>query len=150
MTYIDKYNEWLNYKELDPDLRSELEAIKGDDAEIKERFGAELAFGTAGLRGIIAAGTNRMNIYVVRRATKALAKHLLSEKIENPSVVIGYDSRHKSDVFAKEAAETLTRYGIKVYLFEELKPVPEVSFATRYLKCSAGIHGHRKPQPGKI
>lgn len=149
MTYIDKYNEWLNYKELDPELRSELEAIKGDDTEIKERFGAELAFGTAGLRGIIAAGTNRMNIYVVRRATKALAKHLLSEKIENPSVVIGYDSRHKSDVFAKEAAETLTRYGIKVYLFEELKPVPEVSFATRYLKCSAGIMVTASHNPAK-
>lgn len=149
MTYIDKYNEWLNYKELDPELRSELEAIKGDDTEIKERFGAELAFGTAGLRGIIAAGTNRMNIYVVRRATKALAKHLLSEKIENPSVVIGYDSRHKSDAFAREAAETLTRYGIKVYLFEELKPVPEVSFATRYLKCSAGIMVTASHNPAK-
>lgn len=90
-----------------------------------------------------------MNIYVVRRATKALAKHLLSEKIENPSVVIGYDSRHKSDAFAREAAETLTRYGIKVYLFEELKPVPEVSFATRYLKCSAGIMVTASHNPAK-
>lgn len=138
MDYKDKYAQWLNNPALDVELREELLSIKDNDNEIKERFGAELAFGTAGLRGIIAAGTNRMNIYVVRRATKALAIHLLSNE-KNPSVVIGYDSRHKSDAFAREAAETLTTYGIKVYLFSELKPVPEVSFATRYLKCSAGI-----------
>lgn len=149
MNYIDKYNEWLNYSELDAELKAELEKIQGNESEIMERFGAELAFGTAGLRGIIAAGTNRMNIYVVRRATRALALYLLSENKENPSVVIGYDSRHKSDVFAREAASTLTRYGIKVYLFEELKPVPLVSFATRYLHCSAGIMVTASHNPAK-
>lgn len=149
MTYIDKYNEWLNYAELDSELRKELENIKDDDAEIKERFGAELSFGTAGLRGIIAAGTNRMNIYVVRRATRALAMQILSEEKTAPSVVIGYDSRHKSDAFAEEAAQTLSRYGIKVYLFDELKPVPIVSFATRYLKCSAGIMITASHNPAK-
>lgn len=149
MTYMDKYNEWINYKSLDSELREELESIRNDEAEIKERFGAELAFGTAGLRGVIAAGTNRMNIYVVRRATKALAMYLKDQGTPDPKVVIGYDSRHKSDVFANEAAQTLTRYGIKVYLFSELKPVPEVSFATRYLNCAAGIMVTASHNPAK-
>lgn len=139
MTYMEKYTQWLSEDSLAPELKEELLRIKDNDNEIKERFGAELAFGTAGLRGIIAAGTNRMNIYVVRRATRALAEYLLTQNGEETSVVIGYDSRHKSKEFAEEAANTLTQYGIRVFLFEELKPVPEVSFATRYLKCSAGI-----------
>ena len=149
MSYIEKFNEWLNNSNLIPELKNELLAIKDDENEIKERFGAELAFGTAGLRGVISAGTNRMNVYVVRRATKALALYIKESNVPNPSVVIGYDSRHKSDVFAKEAAETLTRYGIKVYLFEELKPVPEVSFAVRYLHCTAGIMITASHNPSK-
>ena len=149
MSYLAKYNEWINNDNLIPELKEELLAIKGDENEIKERFGAELAFGTAGLRGVISAGTNRMNVYVVRRATKALALYIKESGVSNPSVVIGYDSRHKSDVFAKEAAETLTRYGIKVYLFEELKPVPEVSFAVRYLHCTAGIMVTASHNPSK-
>ena len=149
MSYMEKYSEWINNENLLPELKAELLAINGDENEIKERFGAELAFGTAGLRGIIAAGTNRMNVYVVRRATKALALYIKESGAVNPSVVIGYDSRHKSDVFAKEAADTLTRYGIKVYLFEELKPVPEVSFATRYLHCTAGIMVTASHNPSK-
>ncbi len=149
MSYIEKYQEWIANVNLIPELKTELLEIKDNENEIKERFGAELAFGTAGLRGVISAGTNRMNVYVVRRATKALALYIKESGTENPSVVIGYDSRHKSDVFAKEAAETLTRYGIKVYLFEELKPVPEVSFATRYLHCTAGIMITASHNPSK-
>ncbi len=147
--YKEKYNEWLSYETLDTELKNELLSIKDNENEIKERFGAELEFGTAGLRGIIAAGTNRMNIYVVRRATKALAIYLKNCRRVNTSVVIGYDSRHKSAEFAKEAAETLTRYGIKVYLFDELKPVPEVSFATRFYKCAAGIMITASHNPSK-
>ncbi len=145
----EKYNEWLSYENLDFELKNELLSIKDNEEEIKERFGAELEFGTAGLRGIIAAGTNRMNIYVVRRATKALALYLKSLNKENLSVLIGYDSRHKSKEFAKESAETLTRYGIKVYLFDELKPVPLVSFATRFYKCAAGIMITASHNPAK-
>lgn len=139
MAYMEKYHEWLAYPALLPELKAELEGIGGSEHEIKERFGAELSFGTAGLRGIIAAGTNCMNIYVVRRATRALAMYLNETVSGEASVVIGYDSRHKSDEFARDAADTLTQYGIRVYLFEELKPVPEVSFAVRHLHASAGI-----------
>ncbi len=147
--YKEKYNQWLSYENLDTELKGELLEIENNEEEIKERFGAELEFGTAGLRGIIAAGTNRMNIYVVRRATKALALYINGLGKENPSVVIGYDSRHKSSEFALEAAQTLTRYGIKVYLFEELKPVPIVSFTTRYLKAVAGIMVTASHNPSK-
>ncbi len=139
MSYMEKYREWMACPSLLPELKAELAAIEGDEHEIKERFGAELSFGTAGLRGIIAAGTNRMNIYVVRRATRALAMYLNETMKGEASVVIGYDSRHKSDAFAREAADTLTQYGIRVYLFDELKPVPEVSFAVRHFHASAGI-----------
>ncbi len=149
MTYIERYNEWLAYEKLLPEFKEELVNIKDNEKEIKERFGAELTFGTAGLRGIISSGCNRMNIYVVRRATKALALYLKEAGYENPSVVIGYDSRNKSKEFALESADTLTRYGIKVYLFEEIKPVPEVSFAIRKLECSAGIMITASHNPAK-
>ncbi len=132
------YNEWLEKAVGDPDLKAELEAIKGKDDEILDRFYRELEFGTAGLRGVIGAGTNRMNIYTVGRATQGLAD-FLNKNYENPSIAIGYDSRIKSDYFSKEAASILAANGIKVYLYEELEPTPCLSFAIRYFGCSSGI-----------
>ena len=131
------YERWLSRAE-DPEIHSELEAIRGDEAAIRDRFYCELTFGTAGLRGVIGAGTNRMNIYNVRRATAGLARYLL-EKYERPSVGIAYDSRHKSDVFARAAAAVLAAAGIAVHLFPELVPTPVLSFTVRHLGLSAGI-----------
>ena len=130
---------------------AELESIKDDDAEIKDRFYKTLEFGTAGLRGVLGAGINRMNEYVVGQATQGLANQLIKTngKDADLSVVIAYDSRHKSDVFAKEAAQILAANGIKVYLFEELKPVPELSFSIRYLKTTAGIAVTASHNPAK-
>ncbi len=132
------YNEWLEKADGDPDLRAELESIKGNDDEILDRFYRSLEFGTAGLRGVIGAGTNRMNIYTVGRATQGLSD-FLNKNYENPSIAIGYDSRIKSDYFSKEAASILAANGIKVYIYEELEPTPCLSFAIRYFKTSSGI-----------
>ena len=117
------YNEWLQKATGDADLIAELEAIKGNDDEILDRFYRSLEFGTAGLRGVIGAGTNRMNIYTVGRATQGLAD-FLNKNYENPSVAIGYDSRIKSEYFSREAAEVLAANGIKVYIYDELEPTP--------------------------
>lgn len=149
MDYIQEYERWL--KSADAETVAELESIKNDDAEIKDRFYRSLEFGTAGLRGVIGAGLNRMNIYVVGQATQGLANQLIKT---NPgrndlSVTIAYDSRHKSDVFAKEAAMILAANGIKAYLFEELKPVPELSFSVRYKKADAGIAVTASHNPAK-
>lgn len=132
------YNEWLEKATGDPDLTAELESIKGKDDEILDRFYRSLEFGTAGLRGVIGAGTNRMNIYTVGRATQGLAD-FLNKHYENPSVAIGYDSRIKSEYFSKEAAAILAGNGIKVYLYDELEPTPCLSFAIRYFHTSSGI-----------
>ena len=132
------YNEWLEKATGDPDLKAELEAIRGKDDEILDRFYRSLEFGTAGLRGVIGAGTNRMNIYTVGRATQGLSD-FLNKNYENPSIAIGYDSRIKSDYFSKEAASILAANGIKVYLYEELEPTPCLSFAIRYFHTSSGI-----------
>lgn len=132
------YNEWLEKATGDPDLKAELEAIRGKDDEILDRFYRSLEFGTAGLRGVIGAGTNRMNIYTVGRATQGLAD-FLNKNYENPSIAIGYDSRIKSDYFSKEAASILAANGIKVYIYEELEPTPCLSFAIRYFHTSSGI-----------
>ncbi len=132
------YNEWLEKATGDPDLKAELEAIRGNDDEILDRFYRSLEFGTAGLRGVIGAGTNRMNIYTVGRATQGLSD-FLNKNYENPSIAIGYDSRIKSDYFSKEAASILAANGIKVYLYEELEPTPCLSFAIRYFHTSSGI-----------
>ena len=132
------YNEWLEKATGDPDLTAELESIKGNDDEIMDRFYRSLEFGTAGLRGVIGAGTNRMNIYTVGRATQGLAD-FLNKNYENPSVAIGYDSRIKSDYFSKEAASVLAANGIKVYIYDELEPTPCLSFAIRHFKTSSGI-----------
>ncbi len=132
------YNEWLKKATADPDLIAELDAIKGNDDEILDRFYRQLEFGTAGLRGVIGAGTNRMNYYTVCQATQGLAD-FLNKHFENPSVAIGYDSRIKSDYFSIEAAKVLAANGVKVYIYKELEPTPCLSFAIRYFKTSSGI-----------
>lgn len=149
MNYLDEYSRWL--KEADPETVRELEAIKDNEEEIKDRFYRTLEFGTAGLRGVLGAGTNRMNEYVVAQATQGLANQLIKTNGADAdlSVVIAYDSRHKSDVFSSLAAQVLAANGIKVYLFDELKPVPELSFAIGYLKTTAGIAVTASHNPAK-
>lgn len=140
MDYRAAYEEWLTSDFFSQETKDELLAIKDDDKEIKERFYTELEFGTAGLRGIIGAGTNRMNDYVVAKATQGLANYIKMRKKENKGVVIAYDSRHFSPEFADVAALVLAANGIKAYVFESLRPTPELSFAVRYLECVAGIN----------
>lgn len=132
------YNEWLENAVEDKDLTAELESIKNKEDEIYDRFYTALKFGTAGLRGIIGAGTNRMNIYVVRQATQGLANYVL-KKYGNGSVAISHDSRIKADLFMNEAARVLAANGIKVYITSELQPTPVLSYLVRYFKCQAGI-----------
>lgn len=132
------YNEWLENAVEDKDLTAELESIKNNEDEIYDRFYTALKFGTAGLRGIIGAGTNRMNIYVVRQATQGLANYVL-KKYGNGSVAISHDSRIKADLFMNEAARVLAANGIKVYITSELQPTPVLSYLVRYFKCQAGI-----------
>lgn len=138
MDYKDLYKKWYQKACEDKDITSELEEIKDNDNEIYERFYKALEFGTAGLRGIIGAGTNRMNIYVVRQATQGLANYVLS-KYGKGSVAISHDSRIKADVFMIEAAKVLAANGIKVYITKELQPTPVLSYLVRYFKCQAGI-----------
>ena len=130
MELKEKYELWLN-RVTDKELLEELKNM--DDKKIEDSFYKDLSFGTGGLRGIIGAGTNRMNIYTVRKASQGLANYLKKE-FDSPSVVIGYDSRIKSDVFSYEAAKVFSNNGIKVYLYNRLLPVPTVSFGVRYLK----------------
>ena len=137
--YFEKYNEWLNDDCFDDETKKELDSIRDNEEEIKDRFYKELEFGTAGLRGVIGAGINRMNKYTVGRATQGLANFINKMKIENPSVVISYDSRHMSKEFSEIAALVLNANGIKVNLFDNLRPVPELSFSVRYLNATAGI-----------
>ena len=145
---IKLYSEWLTRATEDPDLQAELTAIAQDENEIYERFYKELSFGTAGLRGVIGAGTNRMNVYTVRKATQGLADYL-NQKYEMPAVAIAYDSRIKSDVFAKAAAENLAANGVRAYIYPQLEPVPILSFAVRELKCQAGIMVTASHNPAK-
>ena len=143
------YQEWLSNPYFDEATKEELRAIEGNENEIKERFYMDLEFGTAGLRGIIGAGINRMNIYVVRRATQGLANYIIKQGAANKGVAIAYDSRHMSPEFAMEAAMTLAANGIKAYKFESLRPTPELSFAVRELGCVAGINitaSHNPPE----
>jgi len=139
--YMEKYKEWLENDFFDESTTKELEAIKGNEEEIKDRFYSELNFGTAGLRGKIGAGTNRMNKYIIMRATQGLAEVIKDHGKEEMQrgVAIAHDNRHFSDVFAKTAALVLAQNGIKAYLFDSLKPTPELSFAVRYLNCISGI-----------
>ena len=149
MDYRQIYEEWMSNPYFDENTKRELAAIADDDKEIKERFYADLEFGTAGLRGIIGAGINRMNIYVVRRATQGLANYIKKQGGENKGVAIAYDSRRMSPEFSEEAALCLAANGIKAYRFESLRPTPELSFAVRHLGCIAGINvtaSHNPPE----
>lgn len=137
MLYREKYNDWLESKIVDEKMKDELRSIK-DENEIEDRFYKDLEFGTGGLRGIIGAGSNRMNIYTVSKATQGFANYL-NKSFENPSVAIAYDSRNMSKEFSKAAALTLCANNIKVYLYEDLRPTPMLSFAVRYLNCTGGI-----------
>lgn len=149
MEYKQIYDEWMKNPYFDEDTKAELLTIAEDDQEQKERFYADLEFGTAGLRGVIGAGINRMNIYVVRRATQGLANYIKKQGGEKKGVAIAYDSRRMSPEFSEEAALCLAANGIKAYRFESLRPTPELSFAVRHLGCIAGINvtaSHNPPE----
>ena len=149
MDYKEVYEQWIANPYFDEATKEELKSIAEDENEIKERFYMDLEFGTAGLRGIIGAGTNRMNIYVVRRATQGLANYIAKVDKKSQGVAIAYDSRHMSPEFAQEAALCLAANGIKAYIFETLRPTPELSFAVRHLGCVAGINvtaSHNPPE----
>jgi len=149
MGYYERYNKWMTDSAFDEETRKELMAIKDDEKEIEDRFYKDLEFGTGGLRGIIGAGTNRMNKYTVGRATQGLANYILKKNTDNPSVVIAFDSRRYSREFAMQAARVLNSNGIAAYVFSELRPTPELSFAVRELKAAAGIvitASHNPPQ----
>ncbi len=137
--YMKSYEYWLTDGYFDADTKKELEGIRGNEAEIEDRFYKDLEFGTGGLRGVIGAGTNRMNIYTVRRATQGLANYILKEGTGDKGVAIAYDCRRMSPEFADVAALCLAANGIKAYVFDALRPTPELSFALRHLKCTAGI-----------
>ena len=149
MSYKEIYKEWLENPYFDEKTKEELKAIANDEKEIEERFYTELDFGTAGLRGIIGAGTNRMNIYTVRKTTQGLSNYILGVNGQNKGVAIAYDSRRMSPEFANEAALCLAANGIKAYIFESLRPTPELSYAVRKLGCIAGINitaSHNPPE----
>ncbi len=148
MEHLEMYNQWISKQLEDPDLSSELASIKGNTEEISDRFYRELEFGTGGLRGVIGAGTNRMNVYTVRKATQGLANYI-NTAFKEPSIAISYDSRIKSDLFAKEAAKVMAGNNIKVHLYDKLMPTPCASFAVRELKCSAGIMITASHNPAK-
>lgn len=149
MNYQEQYQAWLTNPYFDEETKAELKAIANDDKEIKERFYKDLEFGTAGLRGVIGAGTNRMNIYTVRKATQGLANYIMQKGFASKGVAIAYDSRRMSPEFANEAALCLAANGIKAYIFESLRPTPELSYAVRKLGCIAGINitaSHNPPE----
>ncbi|MCL2699497.1 MAG: phospho-sugar mutase, partial [Defluviitaleaceae bacterium] len=140
MDYMKRYKEWLEGDGFDAATKAELASIAGNEKEIEDRFFTELGFGTGGLRGVMGAGTNRMNGYTVRKATQGLANYILKNTaVGGGGVAIAYDSRRRSAEFAEEAALVLNGNGIRTYLFDGLRPTPELSFAVRELKCTAGI-----------
>ncbi len=139
MDYLKKYNEWLESNEFDEETKNELRGIKENEEEIKDRFYKELEFGTAGLRGVVGAGTNRMNKYTVGKATQGLANYIIKNNGQNRGVAVAYDSRHMSEEFSKLACLILNANGIKTYRFESLRPTPELSYTVRKLNCISGI-----------
>ena len=139
MNYLEEYRKWKESTFIDENTKEELKKIEGNEKEIEDRFYKELEFGTAGLRGVIGAGTNRMNKYTVGKATQGLANYILEQGTQDKGVAISYDSRRMSDEFSLQTALILNANGIKTYLFESLRPVPELSFAVRQLGCTAGI-----------
>ena len=147
--YKKIYEQWMNDPYFDEQTKEELRSIAGDEKEIEDRFYRDLEFGTAGLRGVIGAGINRMNIYTVRRATQGLANYIIKQGGQDKGVAIAYDSRHMSPEFPDEAARTLAANGIRAYRFESLRPTPELSFAVRELGCIAGINVTASHNPAK-
>ena len=139
MDYKAKYEQWCQDPIFDKETKAELSAIAGDEKEIEDRFYKDLSFGTGGLRGVIGAGTNRMNVYTVTKATQGLANYIKKQGGEDKGVAIAFDSRHMSVEFSEKAALCLNANGIKTYRFETLRPTPELSFALRELHCIAGI-----------
>ena len=139
MDYREQFNFWLEDDYFDEETKKELLAIRNDDKEVEDRFYRELEFGTGGLRGVIGAGTNRMNLYTVRKATQGLANYILAQGTQDKGISIAYDSRRFSPEFADEAALCMAANGIKAYVFDALRPTPELSFSVRYLGCTAGI-----------
>jgi phosphoglucomutase len=127
--YLEKYKQWTTNGYFDDETRKELISLEGNDSEIKDRFYKDLEFGTGGLRGVLGAGSNRMNLYTVRKATQGLANYILKQGGEDKGVAIAYDSRRMSPEFASDAALCLNANGIKAYVFESLRPTPELSFA---------------------
>ena len=148
MTEMELYDLWCSNVSGEPDLLEELKSIKGDKEAINDRFYRDLEFGTGGLRGVIGAGSNRMNVFTIRRATQGFADYL-NQEYKNPSVAISFDSRIKSDIFSKAAAEVLAANGIKVHIYKELMPTPCLSFAVRQLKCQGGIMVTASHNPAK-
>ena len=149
--YRSNYERWLASDVVDDKTKEELRAIAGDEKEIEDRFYKDLEFGTAGLRGVLAAGANRMNVYTVRHATQGLANYLMKVDPETPAkgIAISFDSRHQSDVFARETAAVFNGNGIKTYVFDTLHPVPELSFTVRYLGCKGGVMITASHNPAK-
>ena len=139
MNYLEEYKKWCTEEIFDEETKKELKKIENDKKEIKDRFYKSLEFGTAGLRGVMGAGTNRMNKYTVTKATQGLANFIIKEKAQEKGVAIAYDSRNMSKEFSEYAALCLNANGIKTYIFETLRPVPELSFAVRKLNCISGI-----------
>ena len=142
MKYMNNYNEWLENDYFDVETKEELLSIKNNEKEIEDRFYKNLEFGTGGLRGIIGAGTNRINKYTVRRATFGLANYIIQkcgQEGKEKGVVIAYDSRYKSEEFCMETAKTLAACGIKAYIFDSLRTTPQLSFSVRHLECVAGV-----------
>ena len=151
--YLRKYNEWVNNPYFDEKTKKELKNIEGNDKEIEDRFYKDLEFGTAGLRGVIGAGTNRMNKYTVGKATQGLANYIIKQGVQDKGVAIAYDSRHMSKEFSEETALCLNANGIKTYVFDSLRPVPELSYTVRKLKATAGIMittSHNPPEYNRI
>ena len=139
MDYLEKYREWCKNPYFDDATREELKALEGNNAEIEDRFYRDLEFGTGGLRGVIGAGTNRMNLYTVRKATQGLANFIIKEGGQDKGIAIAYDSRHMSVEFSEEVALCMCANGIKAYRFESLRPTPMLSYALRTLGCIAGV-----------
>ena len=139
MNYLEEYKKWCEEPVFDEETKKELLSIKDNEEEIKDRFYKELEFGTAGLRGVIGMGTNRMNKYTVGKATQGLANFIIKKGVQDKGVVISFDSRHMSPEFAKMTALILNANGIKTYIMDKLRPVPELSFAVRELKATAGV-----------
>ena len=146
--YLENYNKWLESDTLSPEEKQELREIANDQKEMEFRFSQGLSFGTAGLRGVLGAGSNRMNIYVVRQASQGLANWVKTQG-GNQLVAVSYDSRINSDVFAKETARVLAANGIKVRIYDALMPVPALSFATRYYQANAGVMVTASHNPAK-